>query len=149
MIFPQTFSGITPLHALALACTENLPASGLGNSLTVSNLPSGYTPRILLKLFQSRYPSAYRATIPPLAEAKKVVFSLLPSLLVSFLACFLGWLVVSFLKNWAMPAHCFLASIPPCLFCALCYTTNYTSTNRCFIFHTLNLMNFKIIIFFM
>lgn len=72
MISPPTFTHITPLHALAIACTSNLPASGLGNSLTVSNLPSGYTPRMLLKLFQANYPSAYRATIPPLVEAKKV-----------------------------------------------------------------------------
>lgn len=73
MIFPAAFNGMTPLHALAVACTENLPPSGLGNSLTVTNLPSSYTPRILLKLFQSRYPSAYRATIPPIdMEGRKV-----------------------------------------------------------------------------
>lgn len=73
MIYPETFSGVTPLHALAIACTDNLPPSGLGNSLTVTNLPSSYTPRILLKLFQARYPSAYRATIPPVAmEGRKV-----------------------------------------------------------------------------
>ena len=73
MIYPEAFNGMTPLHALTIACTENLPPSGLGNSLTVTNLPSSYTPRILLKLFQGRYPSAYRATIPPAAmEGRKV-----------------------------------------------------------------------------
>ncbi|XP_022781948.1 uncharacterized protein LOC111322968 [Stylophora pistillata] len=73
MIFPGVFNGMTPLHALAVACTENLSPSGLGNSLTVTNLPSSYTPRILLKLFQSRYPSVYRATIPPMdMEGRKV-----------------------------------------------------------------------------
>ncbi|XP_048584846.1 uncharacterized protein LOC5508594 isoform X2 [Nematostella vectensis] len=71
MIFSCTFNGMSPVHALATACTENMPPSGLGNSLTVSNLPSSYTPRMLLKLFQSRYPSAYRATIPPMIEEKK------------------------------------------------------------------------------
>lgn len=72
VIFPETFNGITPLHALAITCTENLPPSGLGNSLTVTNLPSSYTPRLLLKLFQGRYPSAYRATIPPVTmEGRK------------------------------------------------------------------------------
>lgn len=73
VIFPEAFNGITPLQALAISCTENLPPSGLGNSLTVTNLPSSYTPRILLKLFQARYPSAYRATIPPITmEGRKV-----------------------------------------------------------------------------
>lgn len=82
MIYPESFNGMTPLHALAVACTENLPPSGLGNSLTVTNLPSSYTPRILLKLFQGRYPSAYRATIPPASmEGRKVKFCLLPLLL--------------------------------------------------------------------
>ena len=76
MIFSDAFNGMTPLHALAIACTENLPPSGLGNSLTVTNLPSSYTPRILLKLFQGRYPSAYRATIPPVTmDGRKVVLS--------------------------------------------------------------------------
>ena len=73
MIYPASCNGMTPLHALAVSCTENLPPSGLGNSLTVTNLPSSYTPRILLKLFQERYPSAYRATIPPATmEGRKV-----------------------------------------------------------------------------
>ena len=73
MIFPEAFNGVTPLHALSITCTENLPPSGLGNSLTVTNLPSSYTPRILLKLFQGRYPSAYRATIPPTSmDGRKV-----------------------------------------------------------------------------
>jgi len=74
MIYPETFNSMTPLHALAVACTENLPPSGLGNSLTVTNLPSSYTPRILLKLFQGRYPSAYRATIPPASMEGRKVF---------------------------------------------------------------------------
>ena len=74
MVYPEAFNGMTPLHALSIACTENLPPSGLGNSLTVTNLPSSYTPRILLKLFQARYPSAYRATIPPVTmEGRKVM----------------------------------------------------------------------------
>ena len=78
MIYPEAFNGMTPLHALAVACSENLSPSGLGNSLTVTNLPSSYTPRILLKLFQGRFPSAYRATIPPATmEGRKVfVFSI-------------------------------------------------------------------------
>ena len=78
MIYPASFNGMTPLHAVAVSCTENLPPGGLGNSLTVTNLPSSYTPRILLKLFQGRYPSAYRATIPPTTlEGRKVNICLL------------------------------------------------------------------------
>lgn len=72
MIFPPSSAGITPLHALAICTSDNLSPAGLGSSLTVSNLPSSYTPRILLKLFQSRYPSAYRATIPVINETEKV-----------------------------------------------------------------------------
>lgn len=99
MIYPESFNGMTPLHAVAVACTENLPPSGLGHSLTVTNLPSSYTPRILLKLFQGRYPSAYRATIPPATmEGRKVNICLLSSLLFSW-ACTLLILVLVLLYH--------------------------------------------------
>ena len=68
-ILTPTLSGITPAHQLVINSSRKQFGLSFGNALRVSNVPSSYSPRLLLKLFKSRYPSAYRAFIP-LPKAK-------------------------------------------------------------------------------
>ena len=55
MVYCRSSAGETPLHIVSMKSCAGLGLTGLGNSLIVSNLPANYTPRMLLKLFQSRY----------------------------------------------------------------------------------------------
>lgn len=58
------FSGLTPLHALIQNSSKKSSSQQWFNTLKVSNLPPSYSPRLLLKLFKSRFPSVYRAIMP-------------------------------------------------------------------------------------
>lgn len=58
------FSGLTPIHALIHCSSKKQSSQRWYSTLKVSNLPANYSPRLLLKLFKARYPSAYRAVMP-------------------------------------------------------------------------------------
>ena len=63
-ICQPAFSGLTPIHALIHCSSKKQSSQCWYSTIKVSNLPPCYSPRLLLKLFKSRYPSAYRAVMP-------------------------------------------------------------------------------------